>query len=142
MLKKRFPNDHREKKNQGYTCPQFQKHLCCCCCCHCCYLLRKKIRLHFCLYFFILILIIFHAVLTTEMFPCLFVCLFIFKIERAYCPESLRRRCQRRKSQYLSLLCFYVYLFIYMFVGLYFLGAQCEFLTTDHYQMIKSTSTN
>ena len=70
------------------------------------------------------------------------VCLFIFKIERAYCPESLRRRCQRRKSQYLSLLCFYVYLFIYMFVGIYFLGAQSQFLTTDHYQMIKSTGTN
>ena len=103
---------------------------------------EKKNPFAFLFISFILILIIFHAVLTTEMFPCLFVCLFIFKIERAYCPESLRRRCQRRKSQYLSLLCFYVYLFIYMFVGLYFLGAQCEFLTTDHYQMIKSTSTN
>ena len=103
---------------------------------------EKKNPFAFLFIFFILILIIFHAVLTTEMFPCLFVCLFIFKIERAYCPESLRRRCQRRKSQYLSLLCFYVYLFIYMFIGIYFLGAQSQFLTTDHYQMIKSTGTN
>ena len=59
---------------------------------------EKKNPFAFLFIFFILILIIFHAVLTTEMFPCLFVCLFIFKIERAYCPESLRRRCQRRKS--------------------------------------------
>ena len=59
----------------------------------------------------------YHYLLTKEMVPAvngLFVCLFVcsFKIQRAYCLKSLRRICQRRRSQYLSLLCFDVYLLI------------------------------
>ena len=51
-----------------------------------------------------------------------FVCLFVLKIQRAHCPKSLYRRCQRRGSQYLSLLRFHVYLFIYWSVCLCFWG--------------------
>lgn len=55
----------------------------------------------------------YHYLLTKEMVPAvngLFVC--SFKVQRAYCLKSLRRICQRRRSQYLSLLCFDVYLLI------------------------------
>ena len=59
----------------------------------------------------------YHYLLTKEMVPVvngLFVCFFVCfsKIQRAYCLKSLRRICQRRRSQYLSLLCFDVYLLI------------------------------
>ena len=59
----------------------------------------------------------YHYLLTKEMVPAvngLFVCFFVCfsKIQRAYCLKSLRRICQRQRSQYLSLLCFYVSMFI------------------------------
>ena len=82
-----------------------------CCCSHCYIPLRKKT-----VYLFIFINH-YHYLLTKEMVPAvngLFVCLFVcsFKIQRAYCLKSVRRICQRRRSQYLSLLCFDVYLLI------------------------------
>ena len=78
---------------------------------------EKKNPFAFLFIFFILILIIFHAVLTTEMFPCLFVCLFIFKIERTYCPVSI----------YLCFVSMFICLFICLLVYIFW-GHRVSFL--------------
>ena len=130
--KKQTKKTKKTKKNQAtFTCPQFQKHLCCCYCSLCCCLLRKKKVSLFFLFIIIIIIIIITYVLLRHGYyynhgdvSCgkQFVCLFFLKIQRAHCPKSLYRRCQRRGSQYLSLLRFHVYLFIYWSVCLCFWG--------------------
>ena len=102
-------------------------------------LLLLLLLLH--MYYIAMVIIITMAMfrVVNSLFVCLFVC---FKdTESALPKESLPKMSAPKKSVFIfaSFSCLFVYLLVCLFM---FLGVLFEFLTTDHYQMIKPTSTH
>ena len=94
------------------------------------------------LLFLFIIIIIFNALLTMAMFSLINSLFVWFKDTESALPnESLPKMSAPKKLVFIfaSFLCLFVYLFVCLFM---LLGVLFEFLTTDHYQMIKPISTH
>ena len=103
---------------------------------------KKNGYLLFLFIIIIIIIIIFNALLTMTMFSLINSLFVWFKdTESALPKESLPKMSAPKKLVFIfaSFLCLFVYLFVCLFM---LLGVLFEFLTTDHYQMIKPTSTH